>query len=58
LDYLKNNPLLSNKFDNILEEHLAYIKQVRPDIVESWKYYGEFKKLTKDKYVKNDIYTD
>lgn len=45
LDYLKNNPLLSNKFDNILEEHLAYIKQVRPDIVESWKYYGEFKKI-------------
>lgn len=45
LDYLKNNPLLSNKFDNVLGEHLAYIKQVRPDIVESWKYYAEFKQI-------------
>lgn len=44
LEYLKADNRLCKKFYNVLESHLAYIQQHRPDIVESWKYYQEFEK--------------
>ncbi|WP_301007959.1 DUF2972 domain-containing protein [Helicobacter sp. UBA3407] len=45
LDYLSANKPLAKKLNKILDEHLAYINKARPDIVESWKYYQEFKQL-------------
>ncbi|MBD5164955.1 DUF2972 domain-containing protein [Helicobacter sp.] len=45
LDYLSANKPLAKKLDKILDEHLVYINKARPDIVESWKYYQEFKQL-------------
>ncbi|MDE5925147.1 MAG: DUF2972 domain-containing protein [Helicobacter sp.] len=45
LDYLREHKDLRIQFKQVLDEHLAYIKSVRPDIVESWKYYQEFEKM-------------
>ncbi|ECL0278544.1 DUF2972 domain-containing protein, partial [Campylobacter jejuni] len=36
------------KIKNILKSHLLHIKQHRPDIVASWKYYQEFEKMCKE----------
>ncbi|EAL7903510.1 DUF2972 domain-containing protein, partial [Campylobacter jejuni] len=33
---------------NILDKELVHIKQHRPDIVASWKYYQEFEKMCKE----------
>ncbi|TLD90509.1 DUF2972 domain-containing protein [Helicobacter sp. MIT 03-1614] len=45
LEYLREHTYLRIKFKQILDEHLAYIKQERPDIVASWKYYQEFERM-------------
>lgn len=45
LDYLREHKDLRMQFKQVLDEHLVYIKSVRPDIVESWKYYQEFEKM-------------
>ena len=37
---------------DILDEETAHIKEVRPDIVESWQYYQEFERLCKTKGIK------
>ncbi|EGD6811370.1 DUF2972 domain-containing protein, partial [Campylobacter jejuni] len=42
LNYLKENKELRVKLKNILDKELVHIKQHRPDIVASWKYYQEF----------------
>ncbi|EOH3525690.1 DUF2972 domain-containing protein, partial [Campylobacter jejuni] len=39
LNYLKENKELRVKLKNILDKELVHIKQHRPDIVASWKYY-------------------
>ncbi|EAI4952488.1 DUF2972 domain-containing protein, partial [Campylobacter jejuni] len=44
--YNNKNARVSAK--NILDEELVYIKQHRPDIVASWKYYQEFEKMCKE----------
>ncbi|MGW68055.1 DUF2972 domain-containing protein, partial [Campylobacter jejuni] len=44
LNYLKENKELRVKLKNILDKELVHIKQHRPDIVASWKYYQEFEK--------------
>ncbi|EAJ4919194.1 TPA: DUF2972 domain-containing protein, partial [Campylobacter jejuni] len=36
------------KLKNILDKELVHIKQHRPDIVASWKYYQEFEKMCKE----------
>ncbi|EPU6762059.1 DUF2972 domain-containing protein, partial [Campylobacter jejuni] len=41
LNYLKENKELRVKLKNILDKELVHIKQHRPDIVASWKYYQE-----------------
>ncbi|HFN3234323.1 TPA: DUF2972 domain-containing protein, partial [Campylobacter jejuni] len=49
LYFLQNNPALRKKFKQRLDnDHLPYIKQHRPDIVASWKYYQEFEKMCKE----------
>ncbi|EAJ9149010.1 DUF2972 domain-containing protein [Campylobacter coli] len=49
LYYLQNNSTLRKKFKKRLDnEHLPYIKQHRPDIVASWKYYQEFEKMCEE----------
>ncbi|MCX2716127.1 DUF2972 domain-containing protein [Helicobacter sp. MIT 21-1697] len=45
LEYLREHKDLRIRFKHILDEHLAYIKKERPDIVESWKYYQEFERM-------------
>ena len=46
LDYLRKDKKLRKKFKKVLdEEHLALIKERRPDIVASWKYYQEFERM-------------
>ncbi|ELP8580008.1 DUF2972 domain-containing protein, partial [Campylobacter upsaliensis] len=45
LKFFKENKNISQKFKNILDEEMALIKQNRPDIVASWKYYKEFEKM-------------
>ncbi|HGK7363067.1 TPA: DUF2972 domain-containing protein [Campylobacter jejuni] len=48
LNYLKENKELRIKLKNILDKELVHIKQHRPDIVASWKYYQEFEKMCKE----------
>ncbi|PZT48051.1 hypothetical protein B6S12_05745 [Helicobacter valdiviensis] len=49
LQYLKNNTEVAAKFYRVIEKDLTHIKQHRPDIVASWKYYQEFLKICKEK---------
>ncbi|EPH6199689.1 DUF2972 domain-containing protein, partial [Campylobacter jejuni] len=48
LRHLYNNKNARVSAKNILDEELVYIKQHRPDIVASWKYYQEFEKMCKE----------
>ncbi|EOH2345428.1 DUF2972 domain-containing protein, partial [Campylobacter jejuni] len=48
IDYLKNKKEIRKKLKKILDEELVHIKQHRPDIVASWKYYQEFEKMCKE----------
>ncbi len=48
LNYLKENKELRVKLKNMLDKELVHIKQHRPDIVASWKYYQEFEQMCKE----------
>ncbi|EIT8426009.1 DUF2972 domain-containing protein, partial [Campylobacter jejuni] len=48
LDYFKKNISVAKSYKDILDEELVYIKQHRPDIVASWKYYQEFEKMCEE----------
>lgn len=48
LEYLRYNEKLRHELKNILDFELIHIKQHRPDIVASWKYYQEFEKICKE----------
>ncbi|WP_415859002.1 DUF2972 domain-containing protein [Campylobacter molothri] len=48
LRLLKVNLDYRNKLNNIIKNNLSYIKQHRPDIVASWKYYQEFEKMCEE----------
>lgn len=48
LSEFKNNKLIRNKVFNMLHKELKFIKQYRPDIVASWKYYQEFEQMCKE----------
>ncbi|EAK0956275.1 DUF2972 domain-containing protein, partial [Campylobacter upsaliensis] len=41
LEYFKNNKTLALQFKALLDKELIHIKQTRPDIIASWKYYEE-----------------
>ncbi|WP_300675815.1 DUF2972 domain-containing protein, partial [Helicobacter sp. UBA3407] len=45
LIYLKENKEKRIELKNLLDKELSHIKQMRPDIVESWKYYQEFERM-------------
>ncbi|WP_270986231.1 DUF2972 domain-containing protein [Campylobacter upsaliensis] len=45
LEYFKNNKTLALQFKALLDKELIHIKQTRPDIIASWKYYEEFEKI-------------
>ncbi|MCR6577687.1 DUF2972 domain-containing protein, partial [Campylobacter insulaenigrae] len=47
LNMLKNENMI-NIAKQILDRELAHIKQHRPDIVASWKYYQEFEKMCEE----------
>jgi|GEM_PF-1301515 len=48
LEYFKEHKDLRIQFKQVLDKHLVYIKSVRPDIVESWKYYQEFERMCEE----------
>lgn len=45
LAYFEKNKSLIPEFFKIFQDEFALLKQHRPDIVASWKYYAEFKKM-------------
>ncbi|ECQ7086140.1 DUF2972 domain-containing protein, partial [Campylobacter jejuni] len=45
LNFFSENKDLYVEFSDIIEKHIEHIKTHRADIVESWKYYKEFKKI-------------
>ncbi|MPV80786.1 DUF2972 domain-containing protein, partial [Campylobacter hepaticus] len=48
LHYFANNMSLAKKWEKIFKQELIHIKQHRPDIVASWKYYQEFEKMCEE----------
>ncbi|WP_416872492.1 DUF2972 domain-containing protein, partial [Helicobacter ganmani] len=40
--YLKSHKDLCLEAKAVFEKHLTFLASVRPDIIESWKYYQEF----------------
>ncbi|EIP0984286.1 DUF2972 domain-containing protein [Campylobacter jejuni] len=48
LHYFKNNIKDRQILKQILDKELSHIKQHRPDIVASWKYYQEFEQMCKE----------
>lgn len=48
LNYFRSHRNIYCVFKSILDIGLSHIKQHRPDIVASWKYYQEFEKMCKE----------
>ncbi|MFB1645258.1 DUF2972 domain-containing protein, partial [Campylobacter molothri] len=48
LDFMKSNPEVLKKYKLKLDKELVHIKEHRPDIVASWKYYQEFEKMCEE----------
>ncbi|EIM1029711.1 DUF2972 domain-containing protein, partial [Campylobacter coli] len=48
LSFLREHNFYRYQLKNILDYELQHIKQYRPDIVASWKYYQEFEKMCKE----------
>ena len=48
LNFVNKNDGLKRQMKNLLDKELVHIKQHRPDIVASWKYYNEFEKNFKE----------
>lgn len=46
--YFKDNKNLMKQWKRIFDQELVCIKQHRPDIVASWKYYQEFEKMCEE----------
>ncbi|EAL3768807.1 DUF2972 domain-containing protein, partial [Campylobacter jejuni] len=45
LNYIKKDKELMREVKKIFDQEYETIKQHRPDIVASWKYYQEFEKM-------------
>ena len=45
LEYFSKNKDKRQEYKVIFDDNLAFIKELRPDIVASWKYYNEFEKM-------------
>ncbi|MFY0746338.1 DUF2972 domain-containing protein, partial [Campylobacter sp. LH-2024] len=48
LNYLKKNKDLALQLKDVLDKDYVHIKEHRPDIVASWKYYQEFEKMCEE----------
>ncbi|EPP4381631.1 DUF2972 domain-containing protein [Campylobacter jejuni] len=48
IDIYKHDPYRRRKLQKMMSYELTHIKQHRPDIVASWKYYQEFEKMCKE----------
>ncbi|WP_052100263.1 DUF2972 domain-containing protein [Helicobacter sp. MIT 05-5293] len=48
LSYLKAHKDLCVKAKDVFDEHLKFLRFVRPDIIESWSYYQEFLSICKE----------
>ena len=48
LHFFKYNKSVAKNYRKIFTEELAHIKQHRPDIIASWKYYQEFEKMCQE----------
>ncbi|MCX2717423.1 DUF2972 domain-containing protein [Helicobacter sp. MIT 21-1697] len=48
LEYLKLHKDLCLKAKEVFDSHLTFLKSVRPDIIESWKYYQEFLRICEE----------
>ncbi|EHP2225405.1 DUF2972 domain-containing protein, partial [Campylobacter jejuni] len=46
--FFKEHSFYRKQLKSILDYELQHIKQHRPDIVASWKYYQEFEKMCKE----------
>ncbi|HEF7492112.1 TPA: DUF2972 domain-containing protein, partial [Campylobacter jejuni] len=46
---IKKNKKIKLKCKKVFDEHLFFIKQYRPDIIDSWEYYQEFERIFKEK---------
>ncbi|WP_291953347.1 DUF2972 domain-containing protein, partial [Campylobacter sp.] len=55
IEYFKNNKQACSILKSIVDNEFAYIKQHRPDIVASWKYYQEFEKMCEELDGKEDL---
>ncbi|TXK56182.1 DUF2972 domain-containing protein, partial [Campylobacter helveticus] len=45
LEYLKTYKYEALTLKKVLDKEFTHIKENRPDIVASWKYYGEFERM-------------
>ena len=45
LEYLKKDKALSKKLKTLLDKELECVKQMRPDIVDSWHFYKRFESM-------------
>ncbi|OOX94070.1 hypothetical protein BOO83_06600 [Campylobacter coli] len=48
LSFLKDKKSITKKIEENMKKELQHIKEYRPDIVASWKYYQEFEKMCKE----------
>ncbi|TQR42312.1 hypothetical protein DMB95_01480, partial [Campylobacter sp. MIT 12-8780] len=48
LDFLRKETKYRKIFKELFDKNFAYIKQTRPDIIASWKYYNEFEKMCEE----------
>ncbi|MBZ7949878.1 DUF2972 domain-containing protein [Campylobacter molothri] len=48
LSFMKQNRDIAFAFKNKFDKDYVHIKQHRPDIVASWKYYQEFEKMCEE----------
>ncbi|MBZ7950240.1 DUF2972 domain-containing protein, partial [Campylobacter molothri] len=48
INFMKKNKELRLECKKVFDNHLLFIKQHRPDIVASWKYYQEFEKMCEE----------
>ncbi len=48
VNFMKQNREIRLKCKKVFDTHLLFVKQHRPDIVASWKYYQEFEKICKE----------
>ncbi|EAJ8917320.1 DUF2972 domain-containing protein, partial [Campylobacter jejuni] len=48
INFMKGDKKIRLKCKKVFDEHLLFIKQHRPDIVASWKYYQEFERICQE----------